>query len=260
MQLSDKGLAFIADFEGYRDRQKDGSCKAYQCQAGVWTCGYGATEGVGPDTHWTHEEALERFRGELVRHEAAVNKAIKVGITQDQYDALASFSYNCGTGAMQKVAAVLNKDGPKAAAAKLLEYCKFTDPKTKRLEVSRGLLRRRAAEARLMEPDDTPLGAMPQKVEPPPKKMTVKESLVKVGAPVVAAGEAIRQGVPSVPPALTDSVANAEKWKQTGTAVAKVGKEAWGIAASFPLFAVLGVMVIGLYFVFNRGGDDAKPE
>ena len=205
-----------------------------------------------PDTHWTHEEALERFRGELVRHEAAVNKAIKVGITQDQYDALASFSYNCGTGAMQKVAAVLNKDGPKAAAAKLLEYCKFTDPKTKRLEISRGLLRRRSAEARLMEPTDTAIGSMPQKVEAPPKRMTVKEAAAKVGTVAATAGAAATQAkdiIPPVPQAAKDALANAKELQSVGGEIATIGKSVWALG---PMWVILIAGMGAVLWWLNR--------
>lgn len=78
MNLSDAGLEFIAGFEGYLDEQADGSCKPYRCQAGVLTLGYGCTEGITEDMRWTKQEALQHFRKELVKHEAAVNKAIKV--------------------------------------------------------------------------------------------------------------------------------------------------------------------------------------
>lgn len=255
MQLSDKGLAFIAEFEGYLKAQPDGSCRAYQCQAGVWTCGYGATEGVGPETHWTHTEALERFRSELARHEAAVAKAAKVAMTQDQYDALVSFSYNCGTGAMQRVAGVFNKDGPKAAAAKLLEYCKFTNPKTKRLEVSRGLLRRRSAEARLMEPTDTAIGSMPQKVEAPPKRMTVKEAAAKVGTVAATAGAAATQAkdiIPPVPRAAKDALAGAKDLQSFGGEIATIGKSVWALG---PVWVILiGAMGVAFWWL-NRSAE-----
>ncbi len=242
MELSDKGLEFIAAFEGYHTAQPDGSCRAYQCQAGVWTCGYGATEGVNKWTHWTKGEALEMFGREMVKHVAAVNKAVKVDVSQDQFDALVSFSYNCGTGAVGKVAAVLNAEGAKAAAAKLMEYCKFTDPKTKRLEVSRGLLRRRSAEARLIEPDDTPLGTMPQKVEAPPARMTVKEAVTKVGAAAGAAGAAATQAkeiIPPVPQAAKEALANAKELQSVGGEIAVIGKSAYSAAMAYPILAAV---------------------
>jgi lysozyme len=259
MELSERGLEFIASFEGYHTAQADGSCKAYQCQAGVWTCGYGATEGVTKATHWTKGEALEMFGRELVKHVAAVNKAVKVEVSQDQFDALVSFSYNCGTGSVGKVAAVLNAEGPKAAAAKLMEYCKFTNPTTKRLEVSRGLLRRRSAEARLIEPDDTPLGTMPQKVEAPPAKMTVKEAVTKVGAAAGAAGAAATQAkeiIPPVPQAAKDALANAKELQSVGGEIATIGKSAYSAAAAYPILAALICAGVAAYWWLTR----AKPQ
>lgn len=256
--LSDKGLEFIASFEGYHTEQPDGSCKAYQCQAGVWTCGYGATEGVTPETHWTRSEALERFRGELEKHEDAVSKAVKVAVSQDQFDALCSFSYNCGTGALDRVAAVLNANGPKAASAKLLEYTKFRNPKTKQMEVSRGLVRRRAAEARLLEPDD-PLGTMPQKVAPPPVKMSVKEAAAKVGTVAAGVGAAASQAkdlIPPVPQAAKDALAHAKELQSVGGEIAVIGKSAWSAAAAYPILAVLICACVAAWWWLRR----AQPQ
>ena len=102
MKLSTAGLDLIKSFEGYLDKQPDGSCKAYRCPANVWTCGWGCTEGVTMNTHWTQAEATEKLRGELAKHEAAVLNLVKVPITQAQFDALVSFSYNVGSGALAK--------------------------------------------------------------------------------------------------------------------------------------------------------------
>ena len=255
MNLSDKGLDFIVSFEGKLKRRHDGKYQAYQCQAGVWTVYVGCTVGVTAETVVDEAQGRGMLRAELAKHEVAVGKALKVPVTQDAYDALVSFSYNCGTGSMQRVAGVLNKDGPKAAAAKLLEYSKFRNPTTGQLEVSRGLLRRRTAEARLMEPTDTALGTMPQAVAAPPKTMTVKEAVAKVGTVAAGAGAAATQAkefIPPVPAGVKDALANAKELQSVGGEIATIGKSAWGVATAFPLLAVLGVMVAGMWFVFVR--------
>ena len=251
MQLSDKGLDLIVSFEGKLKRLPNGKYRAYQCQAGVWTIYVGCTVGVHEGMVVDEAQGRGMLRAELAKHEIAVGKAIKRDVTQDQYDCLVSFSYNCGTAAMGKVAAVLNKDGPKAAAAKLLEYCKFTDPQTKQLEVSRGLLRRRTAEARLMEPDDTPLGTMPQKVEAPPRKVTVKEAVAGAGG-VGTGVVAIKEVVPPVPPGVKDALANAKELQSVGGEVAAIGKSAWSAALAYPILAGVICLCAVAYWWLKR--------
>lgn len=251
MQLSDKGLDFIVSFEGKMKKRTDGKYEAYRCQAGVPTIYVGCTIGVTMDMVVDEAQGRAMLRAELAKHEVATAKALKRGVTQDQYDCLVSFSYNCGVGSMQKVATVLNKGGPREAAAKLLEYTRFTDPKTGEKKVSRGLVRRRAAEARLMEPSDTEIGPMPQKVDAPPKKLGVKESIVKVGAPVVAVGEAIRQV--SVPPAVKDAVSNAKELQSVGGEIAVIGKSAWSAAVAYPILAVVICIGAVAYWWLTRG-------
>lgn len=191
MKLSKKGLDLICSFEGYLKKQPDGSCKAYRCPAGVWTCGYGCTEGVGPNTHWTREEADGKFAAELAKFERAVDRLVKVELNQNQYDALVSFSYNCGEGALQKstILKKLNKGDYAGACAGFAAWNKAT-VKGKRV-VLRGLTRRRAAEAALFaervaqddDDEDIPTeGMMPQWIATPRSE--------KVAAAVNAGGNA----------------------------------------------------------------------
>ncbi len=256
MHLSDKGLEFIASFEGYHDRQKDGSCKPYRCQAGKLTIGYGCTEGITESMRWTKAEALERFRMELVQHETAVGNATAgLSITQNQADALISFSYNVGPRDMQTIAKTLRKQGAKDAAARMLEYNKFTNPETKRKEISRGLMRRRAAEARLMEPDDTPLGTMPQKVEAPPRKVTIKEAVAGAGG-VGTAAVAVKEVIPPVPPGVKDAIANAKDLQSVGGEIAVIGKSAYSAAVAYPILAALICACVATYWWLRR----ASPQ
>lgn len=70
---------------------------AYLDSVGVWTIGYGDT---GPDVVKglviTKAEAEERLRKRLVEFEGYVNRAVKVKLTQNQFDALVSLVYNIG--------------------------------------------------------------------------------------------------------------------------------------------------------------------
>ena len=71
--------------------------KAYQCPAGVWTIGYGATgEGISAGVVWTQRMADERLQKDLERFEKGVRELVKVPITENQFAALVSFAYNLG--------------------------------------------------------------------------------------------------------------------------------------------------------------------
>ena len=95
MKVSRKGAKFIGHWEGFR------SCP-YQDVVGVWTIGYGSTEGVTPNTPCVSErQARRRLKREVNRTYApAVRRYINRRLNKHQFDALCSFTYNLGTGAL----------------------------------------------------------------------------------------------------------------------------------------------------------------
>ena len=143
MQTSDKGIALIKQFEG---------CKltAYQDSVGVWTIGYG----------WTHpvdgkpiragmtikQETAERLlKTGLVSYESDVSRLVKVGLTQGQFDALVSFTYNLGARSLSTSTLLRKlKAGDYAGAAD--EFLRWNKAGGK---VLNGLTRRREAERAL---------------------------------------------------------------------------------------------------------------
>ena len=66
------------------------------------TIGYGHT---GPDVYESmmisELEAEDLLRKDLVRFEDAVNSLITVEVTQSEFDAIVSFAFNCGVGALE---------------------------------------------------------------------------------------------------------------------------------------------------------------
>ena len=90
-RTSEKGLALIKHFESFK-------ANAYICPAGVWTIGYGTTQGVRPGQRVTEAQALAMLARDLIRFEVAVKNLVKVPLTQYQFDALVCFAYNCGAG------------------------------------------------------------------------------------------------------------------------------------------------------------------
>ena len=83
--------------------KKSEACKltAYQDSAGVWTIGYGHTQGVKRGDRCTQYQAEQYLKEDLTRFEAITNKVRNL-TTQGRYDAVLDFIYNCGPGNFDK--------------------------------------------------------------------------------------------------------------------------------------------------------------
>ncbi|HGG8841610.1 MULTISPECIES: lysozyme [Enterobacter] len=143
MQTSDKGIALIKEFEG---------CKltAYQDSVGVWTIGYGWTQPVDGKPiragMTIKQETAERLlKTGLVSYESDVSRLVKVGMTQGQFDALVSFTYNLGARSLSTSTLLrkLNAGDYTGAAAEFMSWNKAGGKALK------GLTRRREAERTL---------------------------------------------------------------------------------------------------------------
>jgi lysozyme len=150
MKLSDHGYAIIKNFEGLR-------LSAYRDVAGVWTIGYGSTryhdgKPVKPGDQLSSDvQADAIFRNTMGPYEDAVNEAVKVSLTQNQFDALVSFTYNEGTGALQgsTLLVKLNERNYTEAAAHFMAWDKITDPQTGKKVICDTLVQRRKEESQL---------------------------------------------------------------------------------------------------------------
>ena len=94
MKISARGINLIKKFEGLR-------LAAYQDSVGVWTIGYGHTEGVKKGDKISAEQADALLMHDLAIFQRGVNRAVNVPLTQGQFDALVSFAFNLGVGALQ---------------------------------------------------------------------------------------------------------------------------------------------------------------
>jgi lysozyme len=71
-----------------------------------------------PGYYITHEESQRLLSADLARFEAAVNKLVKVPLNQHQFNALVSFAFNLGEGALAKSSLLkLINSGRKDSAA-----------------------------------------------------------------------------------------------------------------------------------------------
>ena len=141
MIYSENGLALTKHFEGL-------SLHAYQDQGGVWTIGYGHT---GPDVVEgiliTAVHAEDLLRNDVMSAENCVNRALKVAITQNQFDALVDFAFNLGIGNFlgSTLLRKVNTEDFLAAAGEIPRWNHVNG------NVSDGLTRRRQAEKDLFE-------------------------------------------------------------------------------------------------------------
>lgn len=253
MNLSDKGLALIQESESYLKAQPDGSCKAYKCPAGVWTVGFGLTEGVGPDTHLTREEADAAFRREMDKHEKAVQRLVTVSITQSQFDALVSFSYNVGSGTLGRSTLLkkLNERDYLGAADEFRYFTKAKDPKTNKKVVLKGLVRRRKAEAALFTSDMPGADDMPQAaVESRPIGVVLKENkeVITAAATVVGGGGTVAVKSTEAPAPKPDPKATIAKAKDTAKEVrehVEVAKDYYSWAKPTAMAAWENAYIVG---------------
>jgi lysozyme len=159
MKTSQNGLNFIASWEGEVDH-------VYKDVAGIPTIGIGHVVRPGESfpNGITHAQALALLAGDVGTAENAVNEYITHSMTQNMFDALVSFTFNCGGGALEQSSCrtKLNTGDIQGAADALLLWDKTTINGV--LTVDEGLLKRRQAERALFL---TPAGST-QPVAPPP--------------------------------------------------------------------------------------------
>jgi len=145
MITSKAGQDLIKKFEELR-------LDAYLDAVGIPTIGWGTTridgKPVKMGTRITVERAQELFEKDLAVFEDAVCDLVRVPITQMQFDALVSFTYNVGAANFQKstLLKLINQGRLREAQPQFLRWNKAKG------KVLKGLTRRRLAEAVLFGP------------------------------------------------------------------------------------------------------------
>ena len=138
LSVSQKLVDMIKGFEGFREYP-------YTCPGGALTIGYGTTIKPGQHTSITKEQAEAILRKSISGFERSIKKLVKVPLNQNQYDALVSFTYNVGAGAVQRSTLLkkLNDRDHQDAADELLRFTKSNG------KVLQGLVKRREKERTL---------------------------------------------------------------------------------------------------------------
>jgi lysozyme len=138
--------------------------KPYQCPALLWTVGVGHVidphhakvpfadrKALPIPDGWNRvlsaDEIDEILRKDLARFEAGVLRLIKVKLTQGQFDALVSFSFNVGLGNLQNstLRMKVNREDYAGAAEQFLVWTKAGG------RVLPGLVKRRTHEKEMFE-------------------------------------------------------------------------------------------------------------
>jgi lysozyme len=144
VKTGEAGLEIIKMFEGFRS-------EPYLCPAGVGTIGFGSTRGIDGNRITLGHSAISRDKAEeMLAHdlqnvEKSVGRLIRVALTQNQFDALVSFTYNLGSGRLQSstLRSKLNREDYEGAAD---QFPKWVMAGGKRLS---GLVKRRFVERKL---------------------------------------------------------------------------------------------------------------
>ena len=140
--ISEEGINLIKRFEGF-------SAQPYVCPGGYLTIGYGHV--IREHEKGTLLSFVDREEADLLLIndikivETAVNRLISVPLNQHQFDALVSFTFNLGTGALQRstLRRKVNNESHSEVPEELVKWVKVKNV------MNKGLVRRRQAEALL---------------------------------------------------------------------------------------------------------------
>lgn len=140
--VSQQGLALIKRFEGF-------SPKIYLDAAGLPTIGYGHLLRPGEAEMFargiSEEAGIALLIKDVQKAEQAVLRLVHVPLSEGQFDALVSFTFNLGSGALQR-STLRRKVNREEHADVPQEFMRWVWAGGRKL---RGLIRRREAEAGL---------------------------------------------------------------------------------------------------------------
>ena len=135
MNISNRGLDLIKSFEGCQ-------LSSYKCPSNKWTIGWGHTKNVYEGMTITQAQADQFLFEDVQRFVNAVNQyQARFNFNQNEFDALVSFTYNCGAGSLANVMSCCN------TKQEIAEECKLYNKGGG--VVLAGLVRRREEEYKL---------------------------------------------------------------------------------------------------------------
>jgi len=221
MKISRKGIDLIKEHEGLR-------LNAYRDPVSVLTIGYGHTSMAGEPKVYagqkiTRAEALTILHRDINRFAVGMMKFIRVSLTQGQFDALVSLSFNIGLGAFKKSTLLrkLNAGDFEGAASEFPKWRKAGG------RVLPGLVKRRAMEKALFL-SETDIS------EPYIEETSVREVEVDTGKPATQ---------------------STTIWTAIGAAMTSIITAVSGLGKDQPVlagFVVVVAMLFALYIIRER--------
>jgi lysozyme len=263
MDISQRGIDMIVSYEGKHKLLSDGRYGAYLdrlAKPPVWTIYCGLTRGVHSGMVCSSEQGDKLFAKELAIYEDAVERLIAVDLNQNQFDAMVSFTYNCGVGALQTstLRKLLNQGKYEQVPAQLMRWVNAGGKKYK------GLERRRAAEGALFMtpmPLDEPeivtidFDGIPDRIENP---MPQRIEEAPAGSPAQASKQSwtIRGAVLAFLATIGDKAVEAYNWtfgvaKDAGAELLTL-KQTVGpfdtilvtMKTALPVLALVGIVIV----------------
>lgn len=202
MKTSDRGIVALISHEGivpgpYRD------------SVDVWTAYVGHTaaagspdpakmaRGIPADLNAALRAAFDVLRKDLATYEAAVTRALKVPVSQHEFDALVSFHFNTGAIARAQLMMHLNAGDRRAAADAFMGWSKPAE-----------IIPRRKAEQDLFRNGRYPTGKLTvwgvdgsgRVIWTPLRTLTADEALAMMHGPAAAPAAAPRPAAPEAQP------------------------------------------------------------
>jgi lysozyme len=210
-RINAAGLSLVKSFESLR-------LNAYRDTGGVPTIGWGHTRGVKMGQTITEAQASDFLMDDLEEAEGAVIRFVSVPLNDNQFSALVSFAFNCGTEAFRR-STLRKKLNARDYAAVPGQLALWVHDNGKRLN---GLVRRRKAEADLW---NTPFVAASAPQSPPvePAPQAPIDANKTAGVPVpphvperepepVSGGKTVAAGVAGILAFVAAFWATAEGW------------------------------------------------
>ncbi len=159
-QISRAAIVLIKRFEGFR-------AQAAMLDDGRWTIGYGHTRSARGGASVSEADAEALLSWDLIAVTDAINEWTHAPLTQNQFDALASFVFNIGLENFRRSTTLRRlNEGRMLEAAAAMELWRRSDFEGERIVID-ALVRRRASEKLLFLKPDFAWPAAPSPVLPP---------------------------------------------------------------------------------------------
>lgn len=140
MNISQEGIDFIKEWEGLR-------LEAYEDVAGILTIGHGHTSGVKAGDKISAVTAEQYLREDILTAERCVSLEVTKKVSQKQFDAMVSFTFNLGTDVFRN-SWVLKFTNERKCELVREQFMRFVYAGGEKID---GLINRREAEADLYE-------------------------------------------------------------------------------------------------------------